>query len=99
VWPALNSVFAAADDWVTQVETLIQDRQITTAEKAIVEKLVATPRDPQLIDLLAEVRFDQRRYKEALRLVDDAETIAGPTARGATLRGLVAIAKSRLDSA
>jgi tetratricopeptide (TPR) repeat protein len=64
-----------------------------------VGKLVADPRNMELITLLAEVRFDQRRYKEVIQLVDDADAVAGPTAKGTTLRGLVAVAQSRLDLA
>jgi tetratricopeptide (TPR) repeat protein len=45
------------------------------------------------------VRFDQRRYKEAIQLVDEADAVAGPTPKGTTLRGLVAVAQSRLDLA
>jgi tetratricopeptide (TPR) repeat protein len=89
----------AVDDWVTQVEALIQHKELTTAEKMIVSKLATNPRDPELITLLAEVRFDQRRYREALQLVDGADSIAGPTAKGATLRGLVAVAQHRLERA
>jgi len=92
-------LLGAANEATTEIEALIQDKQITTAEKVIVGKLVADPRNAELITLLAEVRFDQRRYKEAMELVGDAEAIAGPTAKGATLRGLVAVAQSRLDLA
>jgi len=88
-----------ADDWVTQVEALIQDKELTTAEKMIESKLATTPRDPALITLLAQVRFDQRRYKETLQLVRTADSIAGPTAKGETLRGLVAVVHNRLDLA
>jgi tetratricopeptide (TPR) repeat protein len=92
-------LLAAADEGITQIEVLIQDKRIATAEKMIVGRLVADPRNAQLITLLAEVRFDQRRYKEAIQLVDDADALAGPTAKGTTLRGLVAVAQSKLDLA
>lgn len=95
----LTCHLAAADEWMTQVETLIQSKQIAAAEKMIVSKLVGDPKNPDLITLLAEVRFDQRRYKEALQLVDDADAISKPTAKGATLRGLVAVAQSQPDLA
>jgi len=52
-----------------------------------------------LITLLAEVRYDQKKYEQALQLIDDADAIAGPTARGTTLRGLVAVDELRLDFA
>lgn len=78
---------------------MIQHKELTTAEKMIVGRLVTTPEDPQLITLLAQVRFDQRRYKEALQLVDAADSIAGPTAKGVTLRGLVAVVQHKLELA
>ena len=95
----LLSPLFAGDDWVTQIETLIQNKELATAERMIIGKLVASPRDPGLITLLAEVRFDQRRYKEVLKLLEDAAAIAGPSAKGETLRGLVAVAQNRLDLA
>jgi tetratricopeptide (TPR) repeat protein len=99
LWSGYGCLLAAPDEGITQIEGLIQDKQIATAEKIVVGKLVADPRNTELITLLAEVRFDQRRYKEAIQLVDDADAVAGPTAKGATLRGLVAVAQSRLDLA
>jgi tetratricopeptide (TPR) repeat protein len=99
LWSGYACLLAAPDEGITQIEGLIQDKQIATAEKMIVGKLVADPRNTELITLLAEVRFDQRRYKEAMQLVDDADAVAGPTAKGTTLRGLVAVAQSRLDLA
>jgi tetratricopeptide (TPR) repeat protein len=99
MWTGYACLLAAVDEGTTQIEALIQDKQIATAEKMIVGKLVADPRNTELITLLAEVRFDQRRYKEAIQLVDDADAVAGPTAKGATLRGLVAVTQSRLDLA
>lgn len=98
-WFGHASPLAAADEGNTQIEALIQEKQIAIAEKIIVGKLMADPRNTELITLLAEVRFDQRRYKEAIQLVDDADAVAGPTAKGRTLRGLVAVAQSRLDLA
>jgi tetratricopeptide (TPR) repeat protein len=93
------SLLFAGDDWPTQIETLIQNKELATAEKMIIAKLVATPRDPELITLLAEVRFDQERFQEVSKLLDDAAEIAGPSAKGETLRGLVAVAQNRLDLA
>jgi tetratricopeptide (TPR) repeat protein len=93
----LSCLLGATDDWITNIETLIQNKEIATAENMIVGKLVTDPRNPALITLLAEVRFDQRKYKEALQLINDADAISGPTAKGTTLRGLVAVAQSRLD--
>ena len=95
----LLSPLFIGDEWVTQMETLIQNKEIATAENLIVKKLVATPRDPALITLLAEVRFNQGRYEEALRLLDDAAAIAGPSAKGETLRGLVDVLQNRPDLA
>lgn len=99
LWIGLLSSFSAADDWVARVETLIQNRELPAAEKMIVGKMVANPRDPVLITLLAQVRFDQRRYQETLRLLSDADALAGPSAKRATLRGLVAVVQGRLDLA
>ena len=97
--PGLSCYPGVEDAWTTQVETLIQNKQIVTAEKMVVGKLVGDPKNPDLITLLAEVRFDQRWYKETPQLVDDADAISGPTAKGTTLRGLVAVALSQLDLA
>lgn len=99
LWSGFTCLLGATDEWITHLERLIQNKQIATAEKIIVGKLVADPRNPEVITLLAEVRFDQRRYKEALQLVGDADAIAGATAKRTTLRGLVAVAQSRLDLA
>jgi tetratricopeptide (TPR) repeat protein len=99
LWSGSAWLLGAADEGITQIETLIQNKQIASAEKMIVGKLGVDPRNTALITLLAEVRYDQRRYKQALQLVDDADAIAGPTAKGTNLRGLVAVADSRLDLA
>lgn len=98
-WLSLPSPLFAGDNWTARVEALIEHRELATAEKMIVGRLVTTPKDPQLITLLAEVRFDQRRFKETIQLVDGADSLAGPTARGEMLRGLVAVAEHRLDLA
>jgi len=95
----LLSPLFAVDDGVPQIETLIQNKELATAERMIVGKLVEIPRDPEMITLLAEVRFDQGRYKEAMNLLDDATAIAGPSAKRETLRGLVAVLQNRLDLA
>ena len=99
LWSGSAWLLSAADDEITQIATLIQNKQTASAEKMIEGKLVVDPRNTTLITLLAEVRYDQKRYKQALQLVDDADAIAGPTARGTTLRGLMALADSRLDLA
>ena len=95
----LLSSFAVESGWIAQAESLIQSKKLADAEKMIVGKMVADPRDPVLITLLAQVRFDQRRYQEVLHLLDDADHLAGPSAKRATLRGLVAIVQSRMDLA
>jgi tetratricopeptide (TPR) repeat protein len=99
LWSGSAWLLLAADEGITQIETLIQSKQIARAEKMIECKLVVDPRNTALITLLAEVRYNQKRYTQALQLVDDADAIAGPTAKGTTLRGLVAVDDSRLDLA
>ncbi len=89
----------AANNWTTQVNSLMQSRQLTAAETMIVKKLQTRPRDPELITLLAEIRIDQRRYREALHLLQDADDIGGPSAERATFTGLVAVVGGRLDLA
>ena len=101
LWAGLLSPLAlgSGSDWTAQVETLIQNKDLAPAEKMVVGKMVTNPRDPVLITLLAQIRFDQRRYREVLQLLDNADQIAGPSAKRATLRGLVAVVENRMDLA
>jgi hypothetical protein len=71
---------AATPDRISEVKALIDSRQIDRAEKIIVDEMMASPRDADWITLLAEVRLGQNRTREALKLLDDANQIAGVTA-------------------
>ncbi|HZP00986.1 MAG TPA: tetratricopeptide repeat protein [Terriglobia bacterium] len=95
----VSPVLLRPDDWTVKVRELIRRKELATAEKLVVEKLVSSPRNPQLITFLAEVRFDQRRYQEASQLIKSADGLAGPSVERATLAGLVAVVQGRLDAA
>ncbi len=81
------------------MNALMEHKELTTAEKMVENKLATNPRDPELITLLAQVLFDEGRYKETLQSLRTADSIAGPTAKRETLRGLVAVVDNRLDLA
>jgi tetratricopeptide (TPR) repeat protein len=89
---------AEADDQ-PDIQTLIATRQLDSAERMIVSQMMAKPQDPELITLLAEVRLDQGRAREALTLLGDAERLGGVTALRAQLAGLADSAAGRLDLA
>jgi Flp pilus assembly protein TadD len=93
-----SSSMVAAEDQ-PDVRTLISNRQLDSAEKIIVSKMMTAPQDPELITLLAEVRIDQGRAREAIGLLDDAEQLGGVTAVRAHLSGLADTAAGRLDLA
>ena len=67
---------------------LIDARQLDSAEKMIVAQLIQSPRDPDWITLLAEVRLGQNRTREALKLIDDANQLDGENAPRAMLASL-----------
>jgi tetratricopeptide (TPR) repeat protein len=71
-----------------EAKSLIDSRQLASAEEMIMGKLMAAPRDPDWITLLAEVRLGQNRTREALKLIDDANQIGGMTATRAMLISL-----------
>ncbi|MGH9455533.1 MAG: tetratricopeptide repeat protein, partial [Terriglobia bacterium] len=89
----------ATDDGLQQVRTLIARKQLETAEKMIVSQMMTTPRDPDLITLLAEVRVDQGRMPEAVKLLGDANRLGGITAFRTALAGLAQTGAGRLDLA
>ncbi len=89
---------AEVDDHA-EVRALIAARQLDSAERMIVSQMMSTPRDPELITLLAEVRLGQGRAREALNLLGDAEQLGGVTAIRAQLTGLAESAAGRLDLA
>ncbi len=90
----------AMPDWNLEVRRLINHRQLAEAERLIVERLVATPRAPDLILLLAEVRFNQQRYEESLHLLDNVRELKeSTTAQMSLLRGLNHVALGHLELA
>jgi tetratricopeptide (TPR) repeat protein len=89
----------ASSDRLADIEVLIANRQLDSAEKIIVSEMMTSPQDPELITLLAEVRLDQGRAPEAVTLLNDAERVGGVTAVRAQLMGLAYSAGGRLDLA
>lgn len=71
-----------------EAKKLIDTRQLESAETMIVAELVRAPRDAQWITLLAEVRLGQNRTREALKLINDANQLAGTSATRAMLTSL-----------
>ena len=55
-----------------EIQSLIASKQLDAAEKTIVSRLMSQPRDAALITDLAEVRLNQGRAEEALRLAEHA---------------------------
>jgi tetratricopeptide (TPR) repeat protein len=90
---------ASSLDRNQDIRNLIENKQLATAEKVIVSRLVDQPHDADLITYLAELRLDQGRTDEALHLIDDAEHIAGPTALRAQIAGLAETARGQLTPA
>jgi tetratricopeptide (TPR) repeat protein len=86
-------------DPTEEIQTLIANKQLDAAEKTIVARLVNQPSDADLIGYLAEVRLNQGRAAEALRLAQDAEHIGGPTALRAQIAGLAESAQGHLTPA
>jgi tetratricopeptide (TPR) repeat protein len=83
VWSALP-----APDKMSEAKGLIDARQLDTAEKMIVAEMMTAPQNPDWITLLAQVRLGQNRTQEALKLLDDANQLAGITATRAMLISL-----------
>ena len=82
-----------------QLEALIASKQLQSAEKIIVARLMNEPQNPDLVTFLAEVRLDQGRPAEALQLATEAEQLAGPTALRAQIAGLADSALGHLGPA
>src|SRR5579862_427242 len=81
------------------IASQIATNKLDSAEKIIVGRLVNQPRDADLITFLAEVRLNQGRAQEALRLTEDAEYIGGPTPQRVQIAGLAESAQGHLAPA
>lgn len=90
---------AATPERISEVKALIDARQIDRAEKIVVDEMMASPRDADWITLLAEVRLGQNRTREALKLLDDANQIAGVTASREMLISLAQSQAGHMDRA
>lgn len=90
---------AATPERLSEVKALIDSRQIDRAEKIIVNEMMTAPRDADWITLLAEVRLGQNRTREALKLLDDANQIAGVTAPREMLISLAMSQAGHMDRA
>ncbi|MGB6689109.1 MAG: tetratricopeptide repeat protein [Terracidiphilus sp.] len=99
------SVTAAAQsapsppDRKAETQHLIDIRQLDSAEKIIVDEMMASPRDADWITQLAEVRLGENRTREALELIDSANKIAGITATRAMLTSLAFSQAGYMDRA
>ncbi len=99
LFPGLSLAQTVPDDPLRHIKELIAQNQLKSAEKIIVARMMARPRDPDLITFLAEVRFHQGQFREAITLVNDANQLGGVTAERATLAGMVEISTDRLERA
>ena len=82
-----------------EAKQLIDSRQIDKAETMILNEMMTSPRDPEWITLLAEVRLGQNRTREALKLIDDANELGGMTAARAMLISLADSQAGHMDRA
>ncbi len=82
-----------------QAKQLIDSRQLDAAEKLIVAEMMNAPRDADWITLLAEVRLGQNRTREALKLLADANSIAGDSATRFMLISLAQSQAGHMDRA
>lgn len=82
-----------------QAKQLIDSRQLDSAEKLIVAEMMNAPRDADWITLLAEVRLGQNRTREALKLLADANSIAGDSATRFMLISLAQSQAGHMDRA
>lgn len=96
---ALTRAQVSSLDPNQDIRNLIALNQIPAAEKLVVSRLATQPHDADLITCLAEVRLNQRHPEEALRLVQNAEEVGGPTALRSQIAGLAETAQGRLASA
>ena len=94
VWSALST-----PDEMSEAKKLIDARELESAEKIIVAEMMTAPQDADWITLLAQVRLGQNRTREALKLLDDADQIAGITATRAMLISLAESQAGHMDRA
>jgi len=94
VWAAFS-----APDKMSEAKGLIDGRELDSAEKVIVAEMMTAPQDADWITLLAQVRLGQNRTPEALKLLDDADQIAGITATRAMLISLAESQAGHMDRA
>jgi len=94
LWPVV-----AEPDKKSEAQELVDSRQLDGAEKLIVAEMMTSPRDPDWITLLAEVRLGQNRTAEALKLIDDANQLGAPTATRAMLISLAESQAGHMDRA
>ncbi len=88
-----------APDRMAEAKGLIDARELDRAEKIIVAEMMTAPRDADWITLLAQVRLGQNRTREALKLLDDADQLAGITAARAMLISLAESQAGHMDLA
>ena len=84
-------------DKMSEAKGLIDARELDSAEKIIVAEMMTAPRDADWITLLAQVRLGQNRTPEALKLLDDANQIAGITSSRAMLISLAESQAGHMD--
>jgi tetratricopeptide (TPR) repeat protein len=96
--PPVWSAFSAPDK-MSEAKGLIDARELDSAEKIIVAEMMTAPQDADWITLLAQVRLGQNRTPEALKLLDDADQIAGITATRAMLISLAESQAGHMDRA
>lgn len=99
LFPYLSLAQTVPEGTLRHIKELIAQEQLASAEKMVVAEMMAKPRDPDLITLLAEIRFHQRQFREGLTLVNDADQLGGMTAERATLAGMIEISMDRLEQA
>lgn len=73
------------------IENLMAEHRFEQAESILVHELSGDPRNVNRLLMLAQVYFDEHRYTEASSILASAEQIAGPTANGDVLAGLIEI--------
>lgn len=96
-----SRAFCALPDSEKRLEAkqLIDSRQLDKAETMILTEMMASPRDPEWITLLAEVRLGQNRTREALELTNAANQLGGMTAARAMLISLADSQAGYMDRA
>lgn len=90
---------APTPDNKSETQHLIDARQLDSAEKIIVRQMMASPRDPDWITELAEVRLGQNRTREALQLIHSANILSGISSTRAMLISLAYSQAGYMDRA